>query len=86
MNDVGVAMRIRHTVLDGEVRMFATSFREVLQPRRGIRYDAIGPFYVSASRTQIIVHTCELRTAGEYDLFLAAMTLAIGAMDELRRT
>lgn len=66
--------------------MFATSFREVKQPQRGIRYDAAGPFYVSASRTQIVVHNCELRTAAEYDLFLTAMALANGAMDELRRT
>lgn len=84
-DDIGIAMRTRHTVLDGEVRMFATAFREIVQEKRGIRYDAAGPFYVSASRNCITVHKCELRAKAEFDLFVLALTLANGAMDELRK-
>ena len=83
-DDVGLAVRVRRTVVDGEVRLFATSFREVVQERRGTRYDAGGPFLVSACRSRVTVHFCTVVNRAQFDIFLAALTLAVGTMEELR--
>lgn len=85
MADSVIAMRSRRTVVDGEVRMFAESFVEIKIPT-GKRYEANGPFYISASRNQVTVHFCELQTVDACQKFLAAMQLAIGALDELKRS
>lgn len=86
-DDIGIALRTRRTVMDGEVRMYAAEFREVLHYRTGapVRYEPTGPFYISASRNRVIVHHAELHRSGDFELFSAAMALAIGAMEELAR-
>lgn len=83
--DCGVSMRVRHTVMDGEIRMFAVTFTDVMQKTRGMRYDPVGPFYVSASRSQVVVHRCTLRTVSDCEMFQAAVALAMASMLDLRR-
>lgn len=83
MTDSFVSVRKRITIMDGEVRMFARGFADY-QTAGGTRYEANGPFYISASRNQVVVHFCELRDERDFVLFNSAMEMAMNAMRELK--
>lgn len=75
-----VYMCSRRTIMDGEVVTFATGFRP---PSKGA-YEPTGPFEVSASRNQVIVHRAWLSTPEQHGCFIAAVNAAYAAMWALR--
>jgi hypothetical protein len=67
--------RTRHTIMDGEVVMFATDF----ESRPGVLGDVHepqGPFEISASRNQVVVHRAGLSSDTAVELFVTAIRQA----------
>lgn len=79
-----VEQRSRHTIMDGKVLMFATSFED-RQGAFGETADARGPFEVSASRNAVVVHHADLHSDEAVAAFLKAIELARHAAQRLAR-
>ena len=79
----GVKRRERITVMSGTVVDFATGFLDV---GSGVskRYDAKGPFRVSASRHAVMVHRAEVKTDEHAQLLQLALAEAWGEHERLK--
>jgi hypothetical protein len=72
----------RRTIMSGEVVTFATSFEQV-DEIIGERFDAEGPFEVSASRDAVIVHRAECSDAEQVQALIQAIKHAEDARSAL---
>jgi len=77
-----IEWRKRPTIMDGEVITFSTDFDEA-EGIFGQRFDARGPFEVSASRNAVIVHRAELHSDTDVEQFLEAVLMAKSATLQL---
>lgn len=74
--------RSRQTIMDGDVIMIATAFNE-RKTTFGVRYNARGPFEVSASRNAVIVHRANCSNRETIRLLMEAIRLAETHMERL---
>lgn len=70
-----IEQRDRHTIMDGKVLTFATSFED-REGMFGLTADAKGPFEISASRNTVIVHRADLTGEAAAVAFVKALELA----------
>lgn len=69
------AIRERQTIMDGTVVEFARRFTSEIG-MFGERFEAAGPYHISASRNAVVVHRADLQSREDVEEFLFAVGVA----------
>jgi hypothetical protein len=68
--------RHTHTICDGRVTRFAESFVDTGRGAFGRIYEAVGPYEISASRSEVMVHHARIAHPKRLSEFVAALEAA----------